>query len=96
MSEMLVVEFTGVSSDHYQAVNKILQIDSSDGEGDWPDGLHSHVAGTGDDRMTVVEVWESRAAHGAFMARRGPALEQAGLPEPSRMEWLTLVGQYHD
>jgi len=96
MSEILVLEFAGVSVDHYQAVNKILQVDSSDGEGDWPDGLHSHVAGTCDDRLTVVEVWESRAAQGAFMARLGPALEQAGLPEPSRMEWLTLVGQYHD
>jgi hypothetical protein len=96
MSEVLVLEFAGVTEDHYQAVNKILEVDSSGGEGDWPAGLHSHVAGLRDDRLVVVEVWESQDAQDAFMGRLGPALGQAGVPQPSRMEWLSLVGQFRD
>ncbi len=96
MSEVLVLEFAGVTEDHYQAVNKILQIDSSAGEGEWPTGLHSHVAGIQDDRLVVVEVWESQAAQADFMNRLGPALGQAGVPQPVRMDWLALAGQYHD
>jgi hypothetical protein len=96
MSEVLVLEFAGVSADHYQAVNKILQVDSSSGEGDWPAGLHSHVAGSRDDRLVVVEVWESQDAQESFMARLGPALGQAGVPQPVRMDWLAFEGQYHD
>lgn len=95
MSKILILEFAGVTADHYQAVNKILEVDSSTGQGDWPAGLHSHVAGTRDDRLVVVEVWESQDDQGAFMARLGPALGQAGVPQPSRMEWLALVGQYY-
>lgn len=95
MAELLVLEFAGVSAEHYEAVNKILQIDSSTGQGDWPAGLRSHVAGSRDDRLVVVEVWESQDAQETFMARLGPALGQAGVPQPVRMDWLALAGQYH-
>lgn len=96
MFEVLILEFAGVSAEHYQAVNKLLQVDSSSGEGDWPAGLHSHVASTRDDRLVVVEVWESQDVQESFMARLGPALGQAGVPQPVRMDWLALAGQYHD
>ncbi len=29
------------------------------------------------------------------MGRLGPALHDAGVPEPSRMEWFDVIGQYH-
>jgi hypothetical protein len=45
--------------------------------------------------LVIVEVWESREANGAFMPRLGPALAQVGLPEPTRMEWLSLFGRYN-
>lgn len=96
MSEVLILEFAGVSVGHYEAVNKILGVDSSAGAGDWPPGLHSHVAGSHDDRLVVVEVWESQDVQETFMARLGPALGRAGVPQPVRMEWLALAGQYHD
>jgi hypothetical protein len=97
MPEVFVVEFTGVSVDEYQAVNKILSVDQDTGQGDWPEGLHSHLGAASENGLLVVEVWESRAAQAAFMdSRLGPALHEAGVPQPARMEWLSLAGQFHD
>ena len=50
----------------------------------------------GDDGTLVLfEVWQSQEAQTAWMASRlGPALVQAGIPEPQRVKWLTVVGQY--
>jgi hypothetical protein len=94
--ETLVLEFSGVSVDQYNAVNKILGIDPISGEGDWPDGMISHVGATGaGGTLLVVEVWTNQAAQEAFMSSRlGPALGQVGLPEPSRVEWFTVVGSH--
>jgi len=98
MSEVLVLEVAGGTADQYEAVNKILNVDQGAGEqGDWPEGLHSHVAATSETGMLVIEVWESQAAHAAFMnSRLGPALAEAGVPQPTRMEWMSLIGQFHD
>ncbi len=96
MSEALFFEFTGVSADDYQAVNEILGVDSVSGSGDWPAGLLSHTgaAGTGGSLM-VFELWDSQESQGAFMASRlGPALAQAQLPEPTRLEWLSVLGPH--
>ena len=97
MSEVLVIEFTGVTVDHYQAVNKILNVDQGSGEGDWPEGLHSHLGAASENGLIVVEVWESQDAQAAFFhSRLGPALGEAGVPQPARMEWMSLAGEYHD
>jgi len=94
MSEVLILEFAGATSDQYLAVNKILGVDAKTGEGDWPAPLQSHVASVGAAGLVVVEVWESQAEQAAFMARLGPALGKVGLPQPARMEWLSLLGRY--
>ena len=94
MSDALILEFKGVSADQYNAVNEILGIDPVTGDGDWPAGLLSHTGagGAGGD-LVVFEVWESQESQGAFMSSRlGPALGKVGLPEPSRVEWLSLLG----
>ncbi|HJQ01053.1 MAG TPA: hypothetical protein VJ851_05600 [Jatrophihabitans sp.] len=97
MSEVLVVEFTGVTVDDYQAVNKILSVDQDTGQGNWPEGLHSHLAATSGNGLIIVESWESQAAQAAFMeSRLGPAIGEAGVPQPTRMEWMTLAGEFHD
>jgi hypothetical protein len=93
MSEALVLEFSGVSADKYREVNGILGIDPVTGEGDWPAGLTSHTGAATADGLLVFEVWESREAQEAFMTSRlGPALGQAGLPEPARAEWMPVLG----
>ncbi len=96
MSNALILEFKGVTVDQYNAVNKALGLDLQTGEGNSPAGLRSHTGATtaGGD-LVVFEVWDSQAAQGVFMAEAlGPALGQAGLPAPTRVEWLTLVGHH--
>ena len=41
----LILEFEGVTTREYYAVNKELGIDPDSGEGNWPDGLVAHSAG---------------------------------------------------
>jgi hypothetical protein len=94
MSEALILEFDGVDPAKYDEVNVLLGIDPATGEGDWPDGLLHHTGAYGD-RLVVFEVWESQAKQAAFMeSNLGPALGKAGLPEPSRAEWMTVKGQF--
>ena len=93
MSDALLLEFSGVSADKYAEVNGILGLDPDSGTGDWPDGMVSHTGASSGDGVLVFEVWESRDAQEAFMSsRRGPALEQAGLPAPQRIEWFSVLG----
>jgi hypothetical protein len=95
MTQSIILEFKGAGKADYDKVNKILGIDGT-GEGDWPAPLLNHTAAvTADGDLVVYEVWESKAAQEAFMARLGPALHEVGVPEPVRMEWFEVVGQYH-
>ncbi|MDQ1713000.1 MAG: hypothetical protein QOE45_2450 [Frankiaceae bacterium] len=96
MSEALLYEFNGVTVEQYNAVNAALGLDPTTGAGDWPAGLLSHT-GAGNDAggVVVFEVWDARASYDAFMTDRlGPALGQAGVPEPARVEWFSVWGQY--
>jgi hypothetical protein len=96
MSEAIILEFKGAGVDEYNAVNKILGIDPTTGEGDWPPPLLSHTAAvTADGDLVVYEIWESRAAQEQFMARLGPALGEVGVAPPVRMEWFDVKGHYH-
>jgi hypothetical protein len=98
MSDVPILEFKGVTADQYNAVNTNLGIDPETGAGDWPDGLHSHAGAIGDNgNLVVFEVWDSRATQEEFMnSRLGPAIGKAGVPEPSRMDWLTLLANHTD
>jgi hypothetical protein len=93
MAEGLILEFEGVGSEQYDAVNEILGIDMSSGEGDWPDGLISHLGAAKDGGFVVVEVWESKQQQEAFMHDRlGQALQEGGITAPTRVEWLRIAG----
>jgi hypothetical protein len=95
MAEAIILEFTSPDAAAlYSTVNGILGIDSTTGKGDWPAGILSHAAGVNDDAFVVFEVWESKAQQEEFMnSRLGPALGQAGAPEPARVEWFSVLGQ---
>jgi hypothetical protein len=96
MPDALFYEFTGVSAHDYRAVNKILGLDPVTGDGLWPPDLLSHTGAAGPDGGFVVfEVWESQEAQTDWMTSRlGPALTRAGLPEPKRVQWLSVAGHY--
>ena len=90
MSELLILEFEGFGAKDYEKVNEILGINAETGEGEWPAGLHTHLAGpTEGGGWIVVEVWESQEDQDEFMkSRLGPALGQAGVAgPPKRAEW---------
>ena len=92
MAEVIIIE---VDCDPalYMKVNGILGLDPNTGAGDWHKGLVTHIGGGGEGTVVVVEVWESRADQEAWMASKlGPALAQAGVAQPKRMEWLSLLG----
>ena len=93
MSEALILEFNGVSEAEYAAVNRQLGIDMKTGEGNWPQGLIAHAAGSGDDGTFVVtEVWNSKADQAAFMeSRLGAALAAGGITSAPSVRWIPLV-----
>jgi hypothetical protein len=94
MAYGIVLEFDGVDRAQYEAVNAKLGIDAAKGTGDWPAGLKSHVGGTTSATgFCVVEVWDSKAQHEAFMGGRlGAALGAVGVSAPVRVTELEIVG----
>ncbi len=82
MSYALVLVFEGMTEADYCAVNAKLGI-QRDGSGDWPAGMRSHTGGPTATGWVVIERWESKQAHEAFMAARlGAALAASGVPAP--------------
>jgi len=98
MSELLVLEFQAPNAaELYRRVSAMLDVDPSSGTGDWPPPLERHVAGAAGDKLIVVEVWESKEIQESFMlSRLGPALKEANVPPPTRVEWFALVGAKRD
>ena len=93
MAEVIIFE-VDCDPTLYAKVNQALGLDPQARSGDWPKGLVTHIgAGTGN-LVVVLEVWDSRAEQEAWMAQLGPALEKVGVPQPRRMEWLSLLGQF--
>ncbi|HUZ71134.1 MAG TPA: hypothetical protein VMU65_15620 [Candidatus Saccharimonadales bacterium] len=90
MAEVFILEFEGFDQSAYDQVNAELGIDMDSGEGDWPAGLHTHLAGpTEGGGWIVIEVWESQEDQDAFMqSRLSGALHKAGVTgPPKRAEW---------
>ena len=96
MAAGLIWKFDTTSRDLYDAVTARLRIDMDSGAGDWPAGLLSHAAGTGDGgSLIVMEVWESRDAQARFMQERlGRALAEGGITTQPQITWFDLFS-YH-
>lgn len=97
MAEVLVLEFSAPQAvELYRKVSGILGVDPATGSGEWPPPLTCHVAGESDDKLIVVEVWESRAVQEEFMqSQLAPAFHEANVPPPTRVEWFALAGEMH-
>jgi hypothetical protein len=98
ISDVLILEFNGVTTNQHDAVNRILGIDPITGVGDWPAGLLHHIgAGGAAGNSVVMEVWDSQESQMTFVSSRlGPALDKAGISDPTPVEWLSFVGEYHN
>ena len=97
MAAALILEFEGVTLEHYNAVNDALGIDPGTGSGDWPDGLVSHSAGLNEDgHLVVMEVWDTPEHQARFMEERlAEALEKGGVTDgPSSITWIELEAHH--
>lgn len=93
MTKILILEFSAVDDAKYEAVNAKLGIDAKSGKGNWPAGLRSHSASrTTDGAFFVIEVWDSQEQQDHFMKTKlGAALQEVGVPPPSRVVWADVV-----
>jgi hypothetical protein len=98
MAAAVILEFEGVTTSEYDAVNAELGIDMNTGQGDWPDGLVTHSAGLNDDgHLVVMEVWDTPEHQARFMEERlGEALAKGGVNgPPSSVTWVELFAHQH-
>ena len=85
MAYGLVLVFEGVTEADYWTVNDKLGIkaDSNDG---YPEGMIAHAGGPTETGWVVIEMWDSKTAHEAFMnTRLGAALAASGVKPPSQV-----------
>jgi hypothetical protein len=98
MASAVILEFEGVTTDEYYAVNAELGIDMETGEGEWPEGLVTHSAGLNEGgHLVVMEVWDTPEHQARFMeGRLGAALVKGGVTgPPSSVTWIELVAHQH-
>ena len=83
MAVGLMMEFTGVTQEQYDAVMEELDLG-----GTMPPGGISHAAGPMDGGWRVVDVWESQEDFDAFFRDKlERALQNAGVPPPQLQTW---------
>ena len=86
MAVGIVMRFSGVGSDKYDAVMNELGLPLGDVGGDWPEGLISHAAGSAQDGgWIVVDVWQSQEQFDQFLpiASGPPSRRSAASPSPT-------------
>jgi hypothetical protein len=97
MAAEVILEFEGVTTKEYEAVNAALGIDPETGEGDWPDGLVVHSAGLNEDgHLVVIEIWDSPEHQARFMeGRLGEALVEGGVTSPpTSVTWIEVIAHH--
>ena len=97
MADVIVLEFSAPSAvDIYNKVNHLLGWDGTPDWEQWPKGMLSHIAGESDDKLVVIEVWDSKVDQEEFMrSQLGPAFTKAEAPQPTRVEWFSKAGDIH-
>jgi len=95
MAAELILEFEGVTTEQYFAVNEVLGIDPASGEGDWPDAMVAHSAGLDENsHLVVIEVWDTPEHQARFMENRlseALATKSGITGPPSGVTWIELV-----
>ena len=96
MEHALLIEFPAQGVDAkalYQAVVEELGL----GESGLAAGAISHTAAMSETSLlTIFELWETREAQEEFMRLQlMPALQKAGAPAPTRVEWLDVYAHSH-
>jgi hypothetical protein len=84
MPVMMMMQWSGVTREQYDAVRKIVNF-----EGDAPKGGLFHVAAFTENGLQVTDVWERAEDFQAFVEQRlMPGVQQAGIQGEPRVEIL--------
>ncbi len=77
-----IYDVAGATLEQYDEVDRKVGPDK-------PEGVHLHVAGTTDDGLKIIEVWDSPEHIERYMTESGlgEALEEAQVPEPEVTEF---------
>jgi len=83
MPILMLIEVPGASTEAYDRVNELAEVQAA---ADAPDGLISHACAVTPDGLLIADVWESEAALNRFFEERlGAALAQVGLEAQPRI-----------
>ena len=98
MPAQVILEFEGVTTKEYDAVNKALGHRPVDGgRATGLDGLQVHAAGLNEHgHLVVTEMWDTPEHQARFMEERlGEALAKGGITgPPSSITWIELVAHH--
>lgn len=97
MAHVVVLEFSAPDAGSiYMRVNGILGWNGVPGPEVRPEGLISSISGGTHDKLIVVETWESKQLQERFLHEQlGPALADAKVAQPSRVEWFDGIIDFH-
>jgi hypothetical protein len=97
MADVVVLEFSAPDAGSiYMRVNGILGWNGIPGPEVRPEGLISSISGGTADKLIVVETWESKRHQETFLHEKlGPALADAKVAQPSRVEWFDGIIDFH-
>ena len=92
----LIIEFPGQGVDAKALYEKVTE-ELGLGVSGLAPGAISHTAAMSETSiLTIFEVWETRDAQEEFMRLQlMPALQKAGAPAPTRVEWLDVYAHNH-
>ena len=93
MAVFVEMEFEGFTTDQYDQVDAAL-----DPKGDPPDGLIAHTARMEGDQLSILDIWESPEAFGAFAeSRLAPTIQETlgdDAPAPPQPKFTELHNAY--
>jgi len=97
MAKVVVLEFSAPDAGSiYMRVNGILGWGGVPAPDVRPEGLISSISGGTHEKLIVVEVWESMEHQEKFLHDQlGPALAEAKVAQPSRVEWFDSIIDFH-
>jgi hypothetical protein len=94
LAVIMELEFAGLTTDQYDAIDSALDIGSNP-----PDGFIAHSARMDGDTLRILDIWESEQAFENFVdSRLGPTIGDTlgdDAPAPPAPQYKQLHNAYH-
>jgi hypothetical protein len=90
MSTVMLMEWTGVTTDQYNQIMRNLDLDKNT-----PPGAMFHVAGFTSGTLRVLDIWESQQAFERFQKERlTAAVQKAGITTQPKVQFFPAHNIY--